>query len=579
MEDADIILGTYIPSDLEVGETYLIPVYDRYERITKIEQTIGSEILSARVIRDTVDWQEYIEITALRAGRTTLKVTDVEGNIATIEVTIALTKDDCADGDYTGDEYDGECGAPPDPEEDIYWELDAFLQELFGEFGLELTNEEGIVVSSVPNALSCELWNTETYWVRPYNAVCVDNVSDAAWECKEGYRDMYAYGINTCVSEDFYQNYYLPKKEIFNKISQIWENTLNKAWSDKILLLFNSFVQTQEQWVAKYSWVRWEIYNFVYDDLRNSALRRIDSGYKSKKDLETWFLAMKIVSDGGFYLDWYIPEYTNKDVETFVTRFSQELEDYMYDYSNEYNSWLQNYASGQTSSQEIINGAREWVVEGTKDYLMSYYETLETLSDLKLDDIKSWVKWLWNKVTNPIDTLTSIYAGYSQAITELYDQVATMSWYEKSKGWSYVATNISLSTVDPAGKVVTLAGGGFFLKIGGKLNILRKISFIKKIKYDDIQLQEKFKHAVDFWIEGNYNLENREKFRQALNNHVNNDKTEIKRGTYRTTQQVEHFYNPETWINVMYDLDWNFISWWKLWDLQIDYLNTTWNIQ
>lgn len=58
-----------------------------------------------------------------------------------------------------------------------------------------------------------------------------------------------------------------------------------------------------------------------------------------------------------------------------------------------------------------------------------------------------------------------------------------MSWYEKSKGWSYVATNISLSTVDPAGKVVTLAGGGFFLKIGGKLGDLKKLQFLRNLNY------------------------------------------------------------------------------------------------
>ncbi len=107
-----------------------------------------------------------------------------------------------------------------------------------------------------------------------------------------------------------------------------------------------------------------------------------------------------------------------------------------------------------------------------------------------------------------------------------------------------------------------------------------KITFIKKIKFDIVQLQKKYSdHALDFWINWNYNTTNRELFKNAILNHSSDSKTDMILGTYRTTIKVQHFYNQNTWINVMYDLDWNFISWWKLWKTQIDNLLRNGNIQ
>lgn len=128
-----------------------------------------------------------------------------------------------------------------------------------------------------------------------------------------------------------------------------------------------------------------------------------------------------------------------------------------------------------------------------------------------------------------------------------------------------------------------LAWAWFFGKIIEKvddLKLLEKIKFIKKIKFDDIQLQKKYSdHALDFWINWNYNSSNRELFKNAIVQHTTDVNTNIILWTYRTTIKVEHLYNKNTWIDVMYDLDWNFISWWKLWQSQIDNLFRNWNIQ
>ncbi|MCP4522861.1 MAG: hypothetical protein GY828_01445, partial [Candidatus Gracilibacteria bacterium] len=42
--------------------------------------------------------------------------------------------------------------------------------------------------------------------------------------------------------------------------------------------------------------------------------------------------------------------------------------------------------------------------------------------------------------------------------------------YEASKGGTYVGTSLGLSSVDPVGKSLQLAGGGLFVKMGGKVD-------------------------------------------------------------------------------------------------------------
>ncbi len=67
--------------------------------------------------------------------------------------------------------------------------------------------------------------------------------------------------------------------------------------------------------------------------------------------------------------------------------------------------------------------------------------------------------------------------------------------------------------------------------------------FIRRCTPADKQLQKKFnKHAGDFGITGNYNSDNREKFRQAIKNHLTDENTILIKGTYRN-DSVSHYYN------------------------------------
>jgi hypothetical protein len=79
------------------------------------------------------------------------------------------------------------------------------------------------------------------------------------------------------------------------------------------------------------------------------------------------------------------------------------------------------------------------------------------------------------------------------------------------------------------------------------------------------QLQKKFKHAVDFGVEGNYNKENAAKFNSAINQHVNAPDTQTIQGTYRNANNPVIFYlNKKTGLNVISSPTGEFISGAKL---------------
>lgn len=86
---------------------------------------------------------------------------------------------------------------------------------------------------------------------------------------------------------------------------------------------------------------------------------------------------------------------------------------------------------------------------------------------------------------------------------------------------------------------------------------------IWKCTLTDRQLQKKFnKHANAFGVSGNYNPANREKFKQAILNHLLDKNTVLIKGTYRN-QPVNHYYNKVTKLNVICR-DKNFLSGWHL---------------
>ncbi|GBF82203.1 colicin D domain-containing protein [Aphanothece sacrum] len=93
------------------------------------------------------------------------------------------------------------------------------------------------------------------------------------------------------------------------------------------------------------------------------------------------------------------------------------------------------------------------------------------------------------------------------------------------------------------------------------------------VRFDSRQIQAKFKHAGDFDIIGNFNLINATKFKAALQAHIDEPTTQKILGTYRGVTVI-HKFNPNTKINVILDLQDNFISGRKLNPDQIALLMT-----
>jgi hypothetical protein len=85
----------------------------------------------------------------------------------------------------------------------------------------------------------------------------------------------------------------------------------------------------------------------------------------------------------------------------------------------------------------------------------------------------------------------------------------------------------------------------------------------RTITFDFRQLQRKFKHAVDFGVTGKYSRQQATMFERAIRAHVENETTLMIPGTYRD-EPVTHFVNPQTGLNVMRDMQGDFVSGWRL---------------
>lgn len=86
----------------------------------------------------------------------------------------------------------------------------------------------------------------------------------------------------------------------------------------------------------------------------------------------------------------------------------------------------------------------------------------------------------------------------------------------------------------------------------------------RSVEFSDRQLRRKFnKHATDFGVTGNNNSGNIERFREAMTAHVADPATLVIPGSYRR-DQVTHFVNPNTGLNVMRGPNRNFISGYRL---------------
>lgn len=143
----------------------------------------------------------------------------------------------------------------------------------------------------------------------------------------------------------------------------------------------------------------------------------------------------------------------------------------------------------------------------------------------------------------------SSLSHFGTALAELF--TLGYAFEEKSAAKAVVA-----STVRSTGEEV----------VTGVLNVERRT------------LQHMFtRHAVDFGVTENWSISTANRFQEILTEQVENT-TPIK-GTYRGVQNVLHYFNKSTGLNIMTDLKGNLIGGWKLSVDQIKYLLTTGSVK
>jgi RHS repeat-associated protein len=138
-------------------------------------------------------------------------------------------------------------------------------------------------------------------------------------------------------------------------------------------------------------------------------------------------------------------------------------------------------------------------------------------------------------------------------------------------------------------RLLGLGGGGGAGKVaqevakdGDPTNEVRLISDTasRAFQYDGRTLQHVFgRHARQMGFSGNWNSDNANAFAHFLKSHVESTSVQVVQGTYRSTQQVLHYYDSASRINVMTDLQGNLVSAWRLSQKQIEYLLKTGNVQ
>lgn len=100
---------------------------------------------------------------------------------------------------------------------------------------------------------------------------------------------------------------------------------------------------------------------------------------------------------------------------------------------------------------------------------------------------------------------------------------------------------------------------------------------ILSIVIEDKQLQSKFKHAGDFGIRGSYSLQNKIKFKTAIENHLQSSTTQVRKGTFRR-KSVFHYFDTQTALNVILNDRGSFLTGWKLNEKQLKAIRDTGNI-
>jgi hypothetical protein len=117
---------------------------------------------------------------------------------------------------------------------------------------------------------------------------------------------------------------------------------------------------------------------------------------------------------------------------------------------------------------------------------MWYYDLAKTLSGLSFSDIWNWLNNIWDKISNPYNTINLFVwemLEFKYKIAQAYEWIKWLWIYEYSYWWWYVWTTLWFMVWDPGWKLKSLVWWGNISKIWEKtLETIWKLKDAYKLK-------------------------------------------------------------------------------------------------
>ncbi len=175
-----------------------------------------------------------------------------------------------------------------------------------------------------------------------------------------------------------------------------------------------------------------------------------------------------------------------------------------------------------------------------------------------------------------LDFLAALVAVLATILSAVTASAATTAGAETRVRASSVVVEVPVGPPDSvvAGQRLgrAVAGQQIVVATGVAANSAGDVSTV--LMRTPLQLQKKFKHAGDFGVTGGYSKANASRFSAAMHQHMNASGTQRIVGTYRNAPAT-HYLDPKTGLNVLSDLDGNFITGFRLGAGQLNDVLTT----
>ena len=213
----------------------------------------------------------------------------------------------------------------------------------------------------------------------------------------------------------------------------------------------------------------------------------------TKENLERVYDNIQLASNDWWWWDWYIENlkwFSEQELASNIEFFSEILFNYYLEndinfkenFTKEHTTQKESKISEiklvlwrdltlqeiQQISEDISHWLKKWIPKATEDYLMQYIDLVWSLSNLSFDNVNNGVKWIWNKISNPSETLDWLaweMLEFKNKMSQASDLIQWLWTYEYTYWWSYVWTTLWFVVWDPWGKLSALVWQSKFSQI------------------------------------------------------------------------------------------------------------------